>query len=445
MAQYKRVMWHEGLFLRPHHFQQQQRHVEHLLDIRCAAQGGDNWGFIELELERELLHIGKLGLCRARGVFPDGTAFSMPDEDPLPAPIDITDLGRGQVVYLAVALTRAGVADTERSPAADSMARFGAASITVRDAVGGYDGDAQLEVGELRTRLVLASQPAEGYARIPLASVIERRPDGRVLLEESFMPTVVCVRAAEALHKQLIKIKGLLKQRGDTLASKAVAGGGGFAEIIEFLMLQTVNRFEPVVSQLADAPVVHPADVFLTLAALAGDLATTTLDTRRPPELPSYRHEALEATFAPLIRLLEREFLIEPESRARPIALVVSKRASRGVFPDPAWLDDSMFVLAVRADVATEATRRNFASDCKVSEKDRLPALVQGSLPGIDLQLLPAAPRQIPQIMNTVYFELMRGGALWTELRKTGQLGLWVFDQNQRYPNLTLELWAIRT
>ena len=62
----------------------------------------------ELEIERDLLGIGKLGLRRARGVFPDGTPFVMPDTEPLPAPLEIGTQLRDQVIYLAIPLRKSG-------------------------------------------------------------------------------------------------------------------------------------------------------------------------------------------------------------------------------------------------------------------------------------------------------------------------------------------------
>ena len=89
MSDNNRVVWSEGLFLRPQHFQQQERYLEAYIEGRAAALQSYPWGLTELEIERDLLGIGKLGLRRARGVFPDGTPFVMPDTDPLPAPLEI--------------------------------------------------------------------------------------------------------------------------------------------------------------------------------------------------------------------------------------------------------------------------------------------------------------------------------------------------------------------
>jgi len=62
MSIYNKVVWSEGLFLRPQHFQQQDRYFERYVETRCQALIPHSWGFTSLELEPDLLSIGKFGL-----------------------------------------------------------------------------------------------------------------------------------------------------------------------------------------------------------------------------------------------------------------------------------------------------------------------------------------------------------------------------------------------
>ena len=75
MSENNRIVWSEGLFLRQQHFQQQERHLESWIEGRAAALRPYSWGFTELEIERDLLAIGKIGLRRRATLDP---AFEMP-------------------------------------------------------------------------------------------------------------------------------------------------------------------------------------------------------------------------------------------------------------------------------------------------------------------------------------------------------------------------------
>src|SRR5690242_18584612 len=101
MSAHNRIVWSEGLFLQPQHFQQQDRHFERYVEARCQSLAPYPWGLIEAEVERDFLKIGKIGFRRLVGVFPDGTPFRMPDDDPLPPPIDVPADIRDQRLHLA--------------------------------------------------------------------------------------------------------------------------------------------------------------------------------------------------------------------------------------------------------------------------------------------------------------------------------------------------------
>ena len=177
MSAHSRVVWSEGLFLQPQHFQQQDRHFEQYVETRCRALVPHSWGFTELEFERDFLKIGKIGLRRLAGVFPDGTPFRMPDDDPLPPPIDVAAGVRDQRLHLAVPLRRAGELESARAPLADELVRQDVREFQAANAAASGGDPATLEVAALRTRLLFEREATQAYACVPLAHVIECRAD----------------------------------------------------------------------------------------------------------------------------------------------------------------------------------------------------------------------------------------------------------------------------
>ena len=93
----------------------------------------------------------------------------MPDDDPLPAPIDVGAQVRDQIVYLAVPVRRADATDVERAASADGLAQ-------ARDSgVGGARRHVELRRRRpARSRrpahaVLFASEVTQAYACIPLA------------------------------------------------------------------------------------------------------------------------------------------------------------------------------------------------------------------------------------------------------------------------------------
>ena len=82
MGDRSRVVWSEGMFLRPQHFQQAERHREFAQFQYALTSEGHFWGFNSIVLDASSLAIGKIAIASASGVFPDGTAFAFPRDKP---------------------------------------------------------------------------------------------------------------------------------------------------------------------------------------------------------------------------------------------------------------------------------------------------------------------------------------------------------------------------
>jgi type VI secretion system protein ImpJ len=410
-----RVVWSEGLFLRPQHFQQQDRHVDRLLDLRVGAIRSHGWGFTALDIDRDLLATGKFAVRRAQGVFPDGTPFSIPDDDPAPPALEVPANARNSRVLLAIPLRRAGAVEIDRGNGARAITRLERQELEVRDNGGLAEEPALLEVAALRTRLVLEDEPLDEYACIPLARVLERKADGQVLLDEQFIPTVLRAAAAPRLASFLREMQGLLHQRGEALGGRVTATGrSSSAEVGDYLMLQAINRYEPVATHLAQQGGVHPEDLYCFAASLAGELATYTLASKRPNPLEAYRHDDLRATFDPLFLAVRGVLSAVMEQAAVPVPLELKRFGIRvGVVADRSLFDGAVFVLAAKADMPTEEFRRTVATQLKVGPVERIADLVNLGLPGLGLRALPAPPRQVPFHAGFQYFEVDQSSELW--------------------------------
>ncbi|SHN36647.1 type VI secretion system baseplate subunit TssK [Rhizobacter sp. OV335] len=437
-----KVVWSSGMFLQPHHFQQETRYIERLVDARTRCVTPFAWGFSELEIDEGLLSLGKLGLTRAAGLLPDGTPFSMPLLDPLPPPIEVPSDVKGELIYLALPLQRQGLNEVDFS-GTDELCRFEAAEENVRDNTDASDEPATIQTGRLRMRFVRAKEATEAYALLGIAFVAERRSDGQVTLERSYIPPQVAIEATAQLSASASLLHGLILQRAQALAGRMGQLGHGVSELADFLMLQTLNRNEPIFSQHTAVPNAHPKELHRDCLRLAGDLATLASSTRRPPEFPPYRHDDLNACFAPVFAELRRMLTAVLEQNALQIELVDRTHGVRtAVVNDLELVRTGSFVLAVNAQVPGEQLRQRFPAQTKIGPVDKIRDLVNLQLPGIGLRSLPVAPRQLPFHAGYFYFELDRSGELWKAITVNGHVAMHIAGD---FPGLELELWAIRS
>src|SRR5512135_1714666 len=84
MTRLEKVLWSEGLFLTPQHFQQWDRYYEEFVSYRLRSLTTFAWGAEEVEFSTEALPNGVVELLRCRAVLPDGIPVMIPDVDPPP-------------------------------------------------------------------------------------------------------------------------------------------------------------------------------------------------------------------------------------------------------------------------------------------------------------------------------------------------------------------------
>ena len=157
MSWRSKVIWSQGMFLQPHHFQQEARHVEQLLDSRVRATGPHAWGFSELVLDEGLLALGRVGVLRASGVLPDGTPFTIPTLDATPVPLELSADLKGEIVYLCAPVARAGVTEIDFGEAGShELHRFRAVDEELRDHTIAGDEPEPIQIGALNLGLIRA-------------------------------------------------------------------------------------------------------------------------------------------------------------------------------------------------------------------------------------------------------------------------------------------------
>jgi len=458
MTWHQRVIWSEGLFLQPHHLQQQDRFIEHQLRSHARASEAWMWGTLSLALDPLALELGKIALVAAEGHLPDGTHFSFPDDAPAPAPLDIPPDTRGEIVLLGVPMARQGAKEFDigqcladaaeaASGAIDGTGqahglRYCMSEAEVMDNVVGSNQVAQMQTATPNLRLMLERDATAAFATIGVARVLERSADGRVTLDPGFIPPSLDVGRQAALAGLLRELCALLRQQGNLLAQRFTeARGGGVAEIVDVMLLMLVNRHEARAEHCREMPVLHPERLFEAMRELAGELATFEAQ-HRPSKRVAYRHEALAECFGVLMHAIRDASAWRIQRAAQPIEIVQTAPGQhQATLHDPDLLKRARIVFAARAQMASEALRVRFAAQTKVAPPHRIQEIVTLALPGITLRPLSAVPPQIPVHAGFDYFELEAGGDLWRQLQESGQLAMRVLGD---FPGLEVECWAVR-
>jgi type VI secretion system protein ImpJ len=447
MSWYNKVAWSDGVMFRTPQFQQQERYFEHYAHKRAAPLSPFFFGFSQYGIDNEALALGKVIVKAAAGVFADGTPFDTPGSTPAPTPLTIRPEHLEQVIYLAVPVRMPNGEETTFGEAADSLARYAVFDAELRDTNSIGIGSHDVQLSRLRLRLVPEKELTGAWIGLALTRVKAIRADGSVELDDTLVPPVAGYGTSVLLTSWLVKIHDLTRLRANALAQRLTGGDGAAgmaAEVSDYLLLQTMNRYEPLLQHMRQVPTTSPADFYMLLLSMAGELSTYVRpETRRPLNThPEYQHVAPHVCLKPVVDDTHRLLNAVLVRSAQSIALTDQGHGMRNAVVDPIEIQDfTAVVLAVAAQMPPDVLLQQFAAQAKVGPSDKLPNLVRGHLPGLVLQALPVPPRQIPFNAGYVYFELTRSGALWDEIATHGGLAVHVAGE---FPSLRLEVWGVR-
>ncbi len=297
----------------------------------------------------------------------------------------------------------------------------------------------EIEVAHPRVTLEVRPNPKQGHHCLRIGRVLEVR-EKSVVLEEEFVPPVLVCHAHPVAVGWIERViadgdaardAGALRRRPDL--GRRAAG----LRLSPAAALEPGDQRPPAHGALALN--VHPEDLYRTLLALAGELATFS-PTRMARAYPPYDHDMLSETFEPLLSDIQY-FLSLDLGRAIRLDLVRrAPNAFTAAVNDRALFRTATFVLDVASGRPLRDIQMQFPVQCKIGPNTRMKDIVNTHLPGIELVNTPTPPRQIRAMMGHVYFVLDKASPLWPEFSTAASFGIHLSDD---WPDLTLDLWAI--
>src|SRR5579885_2001938 len=222
MKNLSKVVWSEGMYLATHHFQAQNRYFEDLIHFTISNLWFEPYGFLGYELDADALRNGTVSLVHARGIFPDGLVFHMPESDPLPPARNIEDLFPPTQQFLSVALAVPaykpdGLNCSVSENGSEGSVRYVARPHSMPDENTGRD-EKTLQLGSKNIRIHLETETSEEMTVLPLAR-ITRDSSGRFVYDSGFVPPCLDFTANEKLVSSSVDwsrswMKGVLRFRG---------------------------------------------------------------------------------------------------------------------------------------------------------------------------------------------------------------------------------------
>ncbi len=180
-----KVIWLEGAFITPQHFQQQERYFEAKQAQAWNIHTGGLHGFSECVIDLSTCKLGQVTLARAKGVLPDGTFFKINKPITVKIPESINNC---KVVLTLPAKVEN---DIEISLERDQEPRrYKMVSNKVYDTHNQDNAATQLQTAMLNFCLDVSEDIKKPCIGITLALIKEVRADTGICLDNEYIPPI---------------------------------------------------------------------------------------------------------------------------------------------------------------------------------------------------------------------------------------------------------------
>lgn len=439
----QKVVWSEGMFLSPHHFQHWDRVQERSLSKLLGSLTAFGGGVTRIDIDTEALANGTVALLGLHGILPDGLVVEIPETDPAPEIRPIGDLFSPALdhldVYLGIPAEQSEAANCRLEEGGESRStRYTASYIKVADFNTGGNVK-EIAVARKNLRLFFSGEEMAGAVTLKIAE-LARTAGGNIALRETYIPPCLTISASGYLMRL---IRGLL----ELLSAKRSALGGqrnddpGALDPVRVTLLQALNRNIPILSHYSHVGKIHPEALYLSLASMAGELTTASPD-QHPRDLPPYQHHDLTKTFRELE--LRIRSLVEGVTPTRHIVIPLEKSRENtyvGRVADERMLESSQFYLGVAGNFSEDQIRDSVPRRIKAGSPLDLETIITTALPGLKLSYTSRPPASLSPKIGHHYFRLESQGGLWESICRSQAVAFYLpADLN----GLTIELLAVK-
>ncbi|MEW5766498.1 MAG: type VI secretion system baseplate subunit TssK [bacterium] len=451
MPSYPKIVWNEGMFLTPQHFQRWDHYHENLLDFRMRSIMPLGWGLRDLKINQEALENGNFILVSCQGILPGGTSVDIPntDESPVSRPIEkhfgpsLSALD----VYLAIPVERPGKASCSlESRKGPLETRYYREFVRVVDENTGEAGNEQeIPVAKKNLKILFGGESLDDHDCLKIAE-LGRSPSGVIVLRDDYIPPCIAISASPPLMKMLGRLMEVLTTKSNELSEQFRQRESGLyefgaADISNLWFLHTINSFIPEVYHFYRMSGVHPEKLFRLLLRFAGTITAFNAHIR-PMDLPGYDHKNPASCFGYLDKVI-REFLqmLAPVTMYKLIPL---RKVSESVYE--AGIDDYLFTpsyrfyLAVKGEGSQRDLIEGILQRAKIASAGEINLLIGKALRGINLIHLPSPPAAIPKRSGYSYFSLDLRGDYWANIQQSKSLAIYI---PPGFTKVELELMAV--
>jgi type VI secretion system protein ImpJ len=445
VIQSSKVLWGEGLFLRPQHFQRQDAYHEWRLAEVARTMHPYAWGVRRMRVDTDALASGVLRFDELQLLLPDGELFNAPQDDELPEPLSLSGIASATaetVFHATLAPMRPNGANFS-SNGHDLALRYAQRNQAAGD---WFTSAAEAEISTLRRclRVLPETEPRDHLVSLPLCR-LRRSATGAFELDLRFVPPSTAIGASPTLQAMLRRLLDILQAKVDALygfhrepSRHVIEFRSG--DIASFWLLHTASSAFARLSHYLHHPLLHPERLYEAMLELAGALLTFSKSFTLA-DLPAYDHLQPALSFGRLDAIVRELLETVISTRCFSIALEEIKPSFHLARLDSQKINASTsFFLCVQSALPLIELIDVVPPRFKLGAPDDVDKLVLSATAGVRLAHAPQVPAAIPVRPGAAYFAVEARGPLYERMLQSQTMTVYA---PAGIPDLKLELFAL--
>ncbi len=451
MFKAEKILWGEGLFLRPQHFQLQDTYHEQRLNHTIRSTIPFGYGVQNIRYDETQLGTHVLALESVEMLWQDGEIYSAPARDLLPEPIQLDDLNlRGEMlIYLALPILQANKKNVAHDEARQPS-RYHSYLTETHDL---FTDATPAEITLLRRRaefklIEVNTDPnhdLDGFLYLPIGK-IKRQSSGHFELDHKFIPPILHIESCESLISNLKRTLNVIKAKIKTIQTnnreneqKLIEFRSG--DIVSFWLVNALNTAHATLNHLLQSPQIHPERLFFELLRLTGSLLTFST-AYEVEHLPQYKHHNLQDSFSQLDVILRD--LLDTIISSRYISIALKEiRPSYWVGSlesDKITRESRLYIAVSSSMMQTHELVQIVPLRFKVGNTVDVEQRVVSALPAIPIHHLMQVPTAIPVRSGVSYFEVEPHHDLYQRMLESETICIYV---PAGFQDISVELIAV--
>lgn len=451
MLKAEKILWGEGLFLRPQHFQVQDHYHEQHLNQTIRSLIPFAFGVKKIRFDQNQMNLNVLALEHIDMIWQDGSIYTAPTSDILPAPILLNELQlKGEInIYLALPI----VQPNKKNIVLDQNNQLGRYHSTLQEKHDLFTdaGSAEITVLQQQAQFKLLethhapNQEFDGFLYLPIGR-LNRDNAGHFELDHQFIPPILHIRSSEYLLNTLKRTLNIIKAKIKTIQSNNRENEKKLIEfrssdLVSFWLVNALNTAYATLNHLFSNADVHPERLYCEFLRLIGSLLTFTHEYE-VDQLPNYQHHQLKQCFGEIDTILRdlldtiisQQYMSIPLKETRPSYWVGHLESDKITRDSRLYISIASSVIQTQELLQTVPLRFKVASTVDVEQR------VIAALPAIPLHHLMQVPTAIPVRSGVSYFELEPHDELYKNMLDSETICIYV---PAGFQDVSIELIAV--